>query len=285
MKKLITIAMISTVLCISSCKKASSDLAKALHLKSESAGGIVYVGENSKSVYMHLFDKSSGSIMVTEATGGIADIIKNPPTIVVHGGLNYGAPFSNMTIDNDVYSFDNKEMNPDGNAVNIISYKTGPVEKYKGLFNQTTHKVIMNDKDGKFLFGADVYFPSMLDVKTDPYFNVANGRGLLIDSKVGVSIKWNPDPNNPNGIALVLEDREFYETPNPKYIFSLPDNGNFTISSEYLSKFVSNLPKEQQYSNLSASIYRGDIQMITGADGNPYKALVYSEWTVLMQVK
>jgi len=261
-------------------------------------GQYIYISampKKSPNIYnqMEMIDGSkgiahlSGGIRVSESRGGLADYTNTPPIFNIQGGLKSDErkpiPFSTITVGTNTYTY--AQMMSSGSG-QISSYQNGPISQYSSVFDHACQPVAMSDSTGNILFNTSMYFPSILNVTTEPGYDSSH-KTIRVNSKTdGITLRWNTDTSNLNGVEIVLKELTLNgRVPDRIYIFTVPDNGSFTISSKYLSDFASHRLEDQKHSNMQAHIYRGDCKLLSGLDGRRYQTSDYSKWDLYFMVE
>ena len=230
----------------------------------------------------------SGSIWVSESQYAFADTIKRAPMCYIYGELKsnekMGLPFLNFNIGSDTITYAQIKSTGIGQ---LASYKNGPISMYTSHYSQSRQKVSMTDTTGKLLFSTNLYFPLILNVTTNPTFGTDRIVPMLHAKTDSITLHWNKDTCNPNGVTIVLSESRCTQRT---YIFEVRDNGTFTIDHKYISGIVKNNPPDDNSSKnkrvvFMVQLYRGDSQTVTGTDGRQYNAQDYSRWQVMFQAK
>jgi len=288
MEKLIQISIYGAlILLIYSCKKITSDNNSLITKKT---GNLILISPSSQrgeNVYLHILDSASGGVLFTQTSGDISYTNNGKTITPVIGPTNpvydiqahltsadgsTNVPFSAITIGKQKIPYNSFQFY--GNLLEIRSNVQGKGILNFGSFYNQSQTIAMYDTTGTQVYSANVYAPLALNVISAPTYD-KNGK-LYANNSDGITLTWNQDPNNVNGVAIVLQDVENYETSDPVTVFTLPDNGSYTITQQYLAPYVQNKPNSQKFANISVNIYRGDNQMVTGIDGRTYQSVIYS---------
>ena len=283
--KMRSIFFLFIIVFFNSCKKDNRNT-----ITQKVGGNVVVVTNNdlrtTDNVYLHIFDNvNGGEISISEKQSATGVVYGYPAGYEVSASIRAANNMSNGSFTS--YLVGQQNFSPDPSVFSAhgnILYKSSSssdFQIYKALFN-AKQTVSLSDINNVQQYQASVYFPASLSIMSEPA--QVNKYAPIADANTGIQLTWNADPNNPNGMAIVLEDIETYETPSTTYVFTVADNGNFKIASEYLSNFLSYLPSSQQYAHIKISVYRGDHQILTGVDGRTYKVLVYSMFSVVYQL-
>ena len=196
-----------------------------------------------------------------------------------HNDSLRGAPFESFTIGEHTFTDSTFRA---GTPRRIASYQKKDSADYSDMFSRE-EKVTMTDTNGKLVFSTSVYSPAILNVTNEP---TSNDKGaLIVNLEDALTLHWNADTNNTRGIRIEMSNAKMFDPHDPICVFTLPDNGNFTIPQKLLSLYCKNKPVDKKYVLMRIVISRGNVQIVTGTDGRKYETIIVSQFNLFFALK
>lgn len=121
---------------------------------------------------------------------------------------------------------------------------------------------------GKNIIVKKIYIPSILEM-SNLYGNLANSVPKVTGA---IPLMWNADPNNKNGVVIIVRAEDNLSGKNIENIAFAKDNGNYTISGDLLKNI-------SQGMSITVKVLRGNIFTATDDLGYIYKGFAYSVGT------
>ena len=137
------------------------------------------------------------------------------------------------------------------------------------------------EEQGTNILSHTMYVPKRIELE-----NFANtppdlGSSTYLVDRNDVTLQWNADPNNTNGVFIILMNTELSALEEPGFQYEalhLEDNGFTKIPSSTFHYIPNGGLCEMR-------VYRGDIHLVTGTNGLEYKVSAISSHEVQLKVE